>query len=518
MLRVNIRASISELTVLGTVGAVLIGFGGAAGGALPVSSDPWPTFGLPGPVGGTVVMIGVGLLVTAWLLMGLRLHAPGTTPRHMWLTLGVWTAPLILTAPLFSQDIYSYLAQGSITRLGIDPYSAGPRDLLGTWHPLARNVPDIWAHSPSPYGPVALSISAAISSATGDAVFAGVVAHRLVFLAGVVVAGWASVMLARRCGVSAQAALWLGVCNPLSVIHLIGGIHNEAIMLACVMLGLEVGLRGIDRLDSSSALGVGLLGTGGWGRIALSGVLISCGGLVKVTGFIGLGFLGMALARLVAQRGGMRPWLAIALAALVQAVVMAATAVALSLSTGVGFGWVTGQGGASEIRSWMSLTTQIGSITGALLGIFGFHLTDWTIGISRGLGLAVAGWFALRMLFDTFRGTMHPVGALGLSTLGLVILFPVVQPWYALWALLPLAAWTTDKRFTFAFAGYSAMMSVIVMPLGSSLPALTTAGIYLAAIAGYCAIAGAVWALRRGRDVVDAAEDSNTAALAALVP
>ncbi|MDN8975018.1 polyprenol phosphomannose-dependent alpha 1,6 mannosyltransferase MptB, partial [Staphylococcus aureus] len=76
------------------------------------------------------------------------------------------------------QDIYSYLANGSIVRQGLDPYSSGPVELLGVEHHLARSVPFIWAHSPSPYGPVALGTAAVISHITGDSIFWGVLAHR----------------------------------------------------------------------------------------------------------------------------------------------------------------------------------------------------------------------------------------------------------------------------------------------------------------------------------------------------
>jgi alpha-1,6-mannosyltransferase len=45
------------------------------------------------------------------------------------------------------------------------------------------------------------------------------------------------------------------------------------------------------------------------------------------------------------------------------------------------------------------------------------------------------------------RGRLHPVGGLGVA-LGLtVLLFPVVQPWYVLWAVIPLAAWATRPAF-----------------------------------------------------------------------
>ncbi|MGD3805168.1 polyprenol phosphomannose-dependent alpha 1,6 mannosyltransferase MptB, partial [Xanthomonas citri pv. citri] len=155
-------------------------------------------------------------------------------------------------------------------------------------------------------------------------------------LLGVVAAGWAITMLARRCRVSEEASFYLGVLNPLLILHLIGGIHNESILLGFLLVGLELGLRGTDRIQT------GLWGPA-WTYIALSGVLISCAGLVKVTGFIGLGFVGMALARAFHARGH-RHVVAIGVAGLVQVAALVITVVVLSVITGISLGWITGQG------------------------------------------------------------------------------------------------------------------------------------------------------------------------------
>ncbi|QYH19708.1 polyprenol phosphomannose-dependent alpha 1,6 mannosyltransferase MptB [Corynebacterium aquatimens] len=354
---------------------------------------PWPeVWGMVG--GSAVALVGVGVLVAAWLWLGRlvgtgsRAAANGVTPRDMVTTLLLWAAPLILTAPLFSQDIYSYLAQGAIVRHGFDPYWGGPVDLLGPLNPLAKNVPAIWAHSPSPYGPVALAAAAAISRATGDAIFTAVVAHRTISLLGVLAAAWASVHLGRRLGVGGPSALWLGICNPLAILHLIGGIHNEALMLGFLLVGLEIGCRGLERLRVPGAAAQG------WALFLCSGALISCAGLVKVTGFIGLGFMGMALARELAVGNRLRARSAapaIAAAAAIQSAVLGATATVASIASGVGFGWAFVQGGAAQIRSWLSLTTSVGLIAGQLSESLGFgDTTDSAIAIARGTGATIA--------------------------------------------------------------------------------------------------------------------------------
>ena len=129
---------------LGAVGAVLIGVGGLGAGALPVVGNPW--FAFPGgalmgrmlQTSTAVVFVGVGMLVAAWLLMAPHVGAFGgrasISKGSLMRTYLVWVAPIVCTAPMFTQDIYSYFAQGSILRQGMDPYAAGPVEILSLIH------------------------------------------------------------------------------------------------------------------------------------------------------------------------------------------------------------------------------------------------------------------------------------------------------------------------------------------------------------------------------------------------
>lgn len=476
---------------MGTAGALLLGLGGLGAGALPVVENPYTDF----PAGALmarmlqtstmVCFIGIGLLVVAWVMLAPftgaiqfgRGKPPGVVSLSMLRrTFLAWSLPILASAPMFTQDIYSYLANGAITRMGMDPYQAGPVDLLGADHPLARSVPLIWAYSPSPYGPVALGLAKLISITTGDSIAMGVFAHRLASIIGVALAGWALVNLARRCKVLPQAAVWLGVLNPLTILHLIGGIHNEAVLLGFMLCGVELGLRALDMkrpwLTSIS--------------IIASGFLISCAGMVKVTGFLALGFVGMEIAR----RTRVPLWAAV----LIQAAVLVASVALLAWITGIGLGWITSQGGAVTIRSWMSGTTAVGVIAGwfgMLLGL-GDH-TEAVLVVTRNVGIVLILVFTVRMLFATLRGRIAAVGGLGVSTLVLVVLFPVVHPWYALWAIFPLAAWANKLVFRLGVMAYSVLISFFVLPRGLGLPPLTVVGIYLGADTGFVVIMAFLW-------------------------
>jgi len=578
-----------QLRWLGTLGTILISLGGLGAGALPVVDNPYARL----PFGqlmsrmlqtsSVIVLVGVGLLVLAWVLMAPYVGASReknitgaplialSTLRRTWVA---WVIPIVITAPLFTQDIYSYLAQGAIVSYGLDPYSAGPVQILGPEHHLARSVPFIWANSPSPYGPIALGIAAVINIATGESIFFGVLAHRIVSVLGLIAAGWAVTKLARRCDVRSQTAVWLGILNPLAILHLIGGIHNESIMLGLSLVGMELGLRGVDairdaRITRMSALSCGQPNDSaggcavkhsqgdtsgsasssvtsssvisssattsttppshlssfayrGWELIIASGVLISMAGMVKVTGFIGLGFVGMALARMTYRtqeeqlkndtrattdaavsakklsqlererpnnRWSLNHWFHIIRAIAIQVTALVLTAVVVGALTGIGFGWVTGQGGAATIRSWMSITTDLGVISGwagMLLGL-GDH-TEMILVITRGIGITISLAFMVRMLIATFRGTINPVGGCGVSTFLLVVLFPVVHPWYMLWAILPLAAWANQNLFRYAAIGYSSVMCFFVLPRGLALPPGTILSIYVASLLAFLTV------------------------------
>ena len=304
--------------------------------------------------------------------------------------------------------------------------------------------------------------------------------------------GWAVVQLARRCGVIPQAAVWLGVLNPLTILHLVGGIHNEAILLGLLLVGVELGLRGADRVR------LDLVGQGVW-LIAASGFLVSCAGMVKVTGFVGLGFTGMAVARVIRQ-----PRLvAIGIAVAAQVLVLVLSVVVVTWVTGIGVGWISGQGGATTIRSWLSFTTAIGvsfGWIGQMLKL-GDH-TEAILLVTRSVGVLIAGWLMVRMLLATYLGRISPVGALGVSTFVMVVFFPVVHPWYALWAILPLSAWANRPFFRTTVVVYSTILSFFVLPRGLGLVPGTVVWIYVAAVIGFATILGVSYVILKRRGVI----------------
>ena len=64
------------------------------------------------------------------------------------------------------------------------------------------------------------------------------------------------------------------------------------------------------------------------------------------------------------------------------------------------------------------------------------------------------------LLLAVLRGRLNPVGGLGVALGATVLLFPVVQPWYLLWAIIPLAAWATRPRFRIAVIVVSLVVGI----------------------------------------------------------
>ena len=159
---------------IGLVGATALAVGGLTAGALPTGRPFYLSpavrheFGLPA-AGMVCAVAGLVVLVGAWLRLRPALAGQ---PRRALAVLACWTAPLVLAPPLFSRDVYSYLAQGALVGRGLDAYAVGPAALGG--NPLVAQVHPLWLSTPAPYGPVFLGLAAAVVGVTGTHLVAGV--------------------------------------------------------------------------------------------------------------------------------------------------------------------------------------------------------------------------------------------------------------------------------------------------------------------------------------------------------
>lgn len=422
-----------QCLLLGLAGSVALAAGGLTAGALPMADALVPGTG-GAAIGLVSTYFGLVLLVAAWLLLGRAVRGPAPPgPRALLLTLAVWAAPLLPAPPLFSRDVYSYLAQGAMVDARVDVYVHGPALLGG---PLAAEVAPVWRYTPAPYGPVSLAFETAIANVSRAEVSAGVFGMRLVALLGVALMILALPALARRCGTDPAAALWLGALNPLLLLHLVGGAHNDA-----VMMGL---------------LGAGLVAaTGRWP--ACGAVLVTLAALVKAPAALGLLAVAALWAGLLTGRWR-RTRAAAATAALALGTTAAATAVA-----GTGYGWITALATPVSPDNW-ALTSALGRATEAGLDAVGSGLAP----------LATPAWHALGLLATAVTVSVvwlrasrsRPVYALGLSLTAVAVLGPAIRPWYLLWGLFLLAAAAPSGPVRRAVAAASGVLALAVLPSG----------------------------------------------------
>lgn len=416
---------------------------------------------------------GTGLLVLAWAQLGRSI--PG--PRWLRRTLVWWCAPLLVAPPLFSADVFSYLAQGDVAARGFDPNVVSPA--LGAGTEALERVGVYWKETPSPYGPLFGVIERTIHQVTGGEPVAGVLLYRLAAVLGLVLIVWAVPRLAAIAGTSEGTALWLGVLNPLVLWHLIGGVHNDALMLGLMLAGTVVALQALkdDRWWPFGA-GVGL---------------IALGAQVKLPALVALAVVGTALARRLG--GGLARFTLAGLGMVVAAVVVAAVT---SVAGGFGFGWVWALGTSSKVPSWMAPTNWPGFLTGA---VFGPETGQAMISAGRVAGLVLILGGLVVLVHRQLRGGISEVTSLGMMMSVIVVLGPVVQPWYLLWAVLPLAACLPEGVWRTRAAALIGVFALLVPPLAGNftgqVPLLVTGY-----VAGIALVAGAYVVLRRTRVTV----------------
>lgn len=469
------RYQLDLIRRFGTIGALLMALGSLGAGAAPVYN---PVLDLRGParvlslfprmptVALACAFAGMGMVVLGWLWLG-RFVRPGR-PRllsrtQLNRTLLMWAVPLAVIPPMFSRDVYSYLAQCKIAALGMDPYQLSPAAALGNANPLVRGIPTIWRDTPAPYGPLFLSVCRGVPGIAGDHVMSGVLLQRLLELVGVALIVWALPRLARRFGVQPVSALWLGAANPLVLWHLVIGAHNEALMIGLMLAGLAIAIGKLpqvspgDRVPPLTRIEVAHLLAGA--------IVITLGAGMKISAAPALAFLGVLVARRLGGR-----FRHLVLTGLILTLVFGIGITAMSLGSGLGFGWVNTFNVANTVKSWMSPPTAVGYLTaclGLLLGI-GNH-TDATIATARLLGIAGYVTIGARIIWLSFKGRIQPMIGLGLFLGVVVILGATVQAWYFLWAIIPLAAGVSTSRFRTVAAALSTVVALVAtFPTGTT--------------------------------------------------
>ena len=189
---------------------------------------------LPGVV---AVYGGMVLFVRVWFGLYQTLRArPGVPIRQLGYMLALWLTPLLVVAPLFSRDVFSYAAQGEMMSHHINPYHYGP-GTLGSG-PYVSGVDPVWINTAAPYGPLFLMLAGWSASLSFHHALVTVLLLRLQSVVGIALIAYCIPKLARSFGRDPGPAFVLAVLNPLTLLALVGGAHNDAIMVGLLLAGV----------------------------------------------------------------------------------------------------------------------------------------------------------------------------------------------------------------------------------------------------------------------------------------
>ena len=408
-----------------------------------------------------LVWVGVILMITAWVRLGRTTIAGGVSLNELRAIVPMWIGPLLFSVPMFSRDAYSYLAQGALLRDGFDPYEVGPVANPGI---LLDNVSNVWTTTTAPYGPIFLLLGRGVTTITGDNVVAGTMLLRIIMLPGLALMMWAIPHIASHLGGKTAVALWLAVLNPLVLIHLIGGVHNEMLMVGFMAAGIAL------VLERHHVAGISVV------AIAVA---------IKATAAVALPFLVWIwmmhererLAALAEQNGSAKNGRYHAFAVFVRTAsagvaVFAAVFAAASLAAGVGIGWLTALSGSQKIINWLSLPTIMAHLISIVASWFSevqpgstppremLDVTRLICGIALVLILAWTWWRYRRTEREAVLGIL-------IAFVAIVILSPAALPWYYSWPLALAAGFALSTTTLMIIVGLSTWLMLVFQPDGS---------------------------------------------------
>jgi alpha-1,6-mannosyltransferase len=422
---------------------VIGGFG--AGGVLIhdplLSNSPigfW-RYGHGSQLAATLIYGGVLLMAWAWIRLGREVLAHRVGGRAVLSTAVAWTVPMLFSVPLFTRDVYSYLAQGTLPLAGFDPYAVGPDAMSGVF---TENVHYFWQDTPAPYGPLFILIAKSVSWLVADNVIVGVVLMRLALLPGLVLFVWALPELTRRLGGRVPVALWVAVANPMMIISMIGGGHNDLLVVGLLAAGSLVALRGRP----------------GWGI-----ALVTLAMAVKASAAVALPFLVLVWA---AQMSGGTWWSRFTRAAAAGIGIFVAVFAACTLAAQVDLGWIPALSAPSMIVNWMSIPTGVGEFLHTLVAAVGPVDKQPFVDISRLVGGVLLLWIAGRQWWAARDSGPDAVRRAGIVLLALAVLGPATLPWYLSWGMALVAAAPWSKRGLQVAVVVSLMLVICYYPNG----------------------------------------------------
>jgi alpha-1,6-mannosyltransferase len=330
----------------------------------------------------------------------------------------VWAAIAVLIVlfaclpPLLSHDVYSYVDYARLGVLhGLDPYVDSP--LSAPSDPAFAQV--TWTETISAYGPLFTLATYPLAWLPVDA---AVYVLKAISAAAVLATAYLVARLAPARGIDPTRAAAFVALNPLVLVHVVGGPHNDGLAVLLMTLGVAA------MLTAREALGAGAF-------------VAACA--TKSTAAVALPFALLASKRRVRFLLG-----------------AAATLALLALAAYIAFDWswshaFTLAGENQDRTSHMSIPITTARLTG-----LDPHLV-------RTAALTLYAALVIYLLIWTYRGADW-LRATAWATTGLLLATAWLLPWYLLWPL-PAAALSRDRLLQLLLLGLTAYQLGARIPL-----------------------------------------------------
>jgi hypothetical protein len=330
----------------------------------------------------------------------------------------VWGAVIALVAvfavapPLLSLDVFSYISYARLgAEHGLNPYDAVPADLGGD---AAGSRVEDFRFAVSAYGPLFTLGTYPLGLVSVPVALWALKAAAAASLLGVAAL---TARLAAARGVSPQGAAALVALNPLVLVHVVGGAHNDGLMVLALMAAAVALVAGLD---------------------AAAGSALVAGAALKVSGGFAAPF---------ALLGSSRPLRLVAGAALAGAAVVAVSFAVFGDDVVEALGIIGGNQNESSHYSVPSTVARIAGVDPdpvryAFLGAYGV-LVAWLLAWTWRGG-------------DWLRATAWAAAGLLVATAWLV-------PWYLIWAL-PFAAVARDRAVVAVVLAVSVLQLPVAIP------------------------------------------------------
>jgi alpha-1,6-mannosyltransferase len=452
---------------LGTVGSVLILVSALGAGAI-LAQDPligrgalsWIRYGHGRMLATVVLYVGFLLVVWAWVRLGRHVLAGRVGTRPVLVAAACWIVPMLFSPPVFSRDAYLYIAYGTLPLHGFDPFTVGPGNL--DVDPVVDNVDSFWQSTPAPYGPLFILLAKGVISITGTNMIMGVLLMRLGLVVGVLLLMWALPVLVRHLGGRLPVAMWLAIAGPMTVVHLIGGPHNDVLMVGFLAAGTAL------VLDRRHVAGI---------------VLVTIGVAVKATGAVALPFLVWVWAGHLSSTR----WRNFARACACSVGIFVATFAVATIVSGVNLGWIAALDAPTAIVNWLSLPTGVGELIHSVVGLVIDLDKVYFVNAMRVVGGILMIVILVKQWWRARDGGPDAVKRAAIALLVVAILSPATLPWYLTWGFMLAAALPWKRRQLAVQVSLAVFLVLTYTPAGDD---LLYNWLFIACAAGVSVLAG----------------------------